>query len=393
MDSVIVGLFGHVDHGKTTLTKALTGKWADTYSEEVIRGISIKLGYADMGIYECPDGSFWKDDKCKGKKGKGKLVKIVSFLDAPGHESLMATAISASAVIDGALLLIAANEECPQEQTKEHLMVLDMLGVKNIVVVQTKIDVVSKEQAIKNHNQIREFLKGTVAENAPIIPVSATYGVNLDKLLEAMHTTIKPIERDTKGEPLFYVLRSFDINKPGTPIEKLNGGVLGGVMAKGILKEGDDVKIIPGYISSKGETTSLSTKIASIHSYKGKEKEATPGKTLALGTLLDPSTTKGDKAAGSVVVLKKSDIAATNNIKVEYSMLKRSDMDNTQIKEGEVLLLNVGPSTTAGIVASATKKVLSINLKKPVANIKGEKVAIQRRAGQRWRLAGSGTLV
>ena len=88
--------------------------------------------------------------------------------------------------MDGAILVIAANEPCPQPQTKEHLMALDALGIKNVIIVQNKIDLVDEERAKENYKQIKEFVKGTVAENAPIIPISAHHEANLDILLKAI---------------------------------------------------------------------------------------------------------------------------------------------------------------------------------------------------------------
>src|SRR3989344_1004861 len=104
---VNVGLIGHVDHGKTSLLKSLSGKWTDTHSEEVKRGITIKLGYADATFYNLGDGNYTikKPEKFTGRR-------TVSFIDAPGHETLMATMLSGAAIMDGALLIIAANEEC-----------------------------------------------------------------------------------------------------------------------------------------------------------------------------------------------------------------------------------------------------------------------------------------
>ena len=129
---VNIGLVGHVDHGKTTLTQALSGTWTDTHSEERKRGISIKLGYADTAFYRTKGG----DTYAMGKRPDGgndvdkELLRVVSFVDAPGHETLMAVMISGSSIMDGALLLIAANEECPQPQTREHLMALEIAGIE-----------------------------------------------------------------------------------------------------------------------------------------------------------------------------------------------------------------------------------------------------------------------
>ena len=171
---VNIGMIGHVDHGKTTLTKALTGEWTDRHSEELRRGISIRLGYADAAIYKCPKCEepkcYTVAKECSVCGEKTEFLRAVSFVDAPGHETLMATMLSGAALMDGALLLIAANEKCPQPQTKEHLMGLAISGVENVIIVQNKIDIVEPEAAKENYQQIKDFLKGTVAEDSPIIP-------------------------------------------------------------------------------------------------------------------------------------------------------------------------------------------------------------------------------
>ena len=159
-----VGVVGHIDHGKTTLLSKITGKFTDTHSEELKRGITIKLGYADITIF---------DDNGKLNTKKGKPIRYISFIDAPGHEMLMATMLSGAAIIDAAILVIAANEGI-KPQTKEHFMALQAKKIKSIIIVQNKIDLVSKEQALKNYQEIKNFVKGTPAENAPVIPISAS---------------------------------------------------------------------------------------------------------------------------------------------------------------------------------------------------------------------------
>jgi translation initiation factor 2 subunit 3 len=232
---VNIGLVGHIDHGKTTLVQALSGIWTDRHSEEIKRGITIKLGYADCTFYKCPKckdpASYCSKEKCPKCKSKAKELRTVSFVDAPGHETLMATMLSGAAIMDGALLIIAANEECPQPQTKEHLMALEIIGVKNIVIAQNKVDIVSEKQATENYKQIKEFVKGTVAENAPIIPVSAQHSTNIDILIKTMEETIPSPEKKS-GDPIMYIARSFDINKPGTEPKNLKGGVLGGSLVE-----------------------------------------------------------------------------------------------------------------------------------------------------------------
>src|SRR3989344_1725774 len=129
---VNIGLVGHVDHGKTTLTEQLSGKWTDTHSEEIKRGITIRLGYADTIFYRCikcrEEEAFTTKKECQRCKGTAEFVRKVSFVDAPGHESLMATMLSGATIMDGALLLVGANESCPQQQTNEHVTALELMG-------------------------------------------------------------------------------------------------------------------------------------------------------------------------------------------------------------------------------------------------------------------------
>ena len=151
-----IGMVEHVDHGKTTLTQALTGKWTtDQHSEELKRGISIKLGYADAEFYKVIDKNttFTSEPNLKISKGaKHERLRTVSFVDAPGHETLMAVMLSGAAIMDAAILIIAANEKCPQPQTREHLSALEIMGFEKFIVVQSKIDICSKERA-SNHTK------------------------------------------------------------------------------------------------------------------------------------------------------------------------------------------------------------------------------------------------
>ena len=250
---VNIGMIGHVDHGKTTLTQRLTGKWTDEHSEELKRGISIKLGYADAAFYKCPKceepACYCTTDKCPSCGGPAELLRVVSFVDAPGHETLMAIMLSGAAIMDGALLVIAANEPCPQPQTREHLTALDIAGIKNIVIIQNKIDLVTETNAVKNYEQILKFIKGTVAEGAPIIPVSAHQDINIDVLIKTMEEHISTPDHDLEKPPLMYTARSFDINKPGARPDELRGGVIGGSLIQGVLKKGVKIEICPVVVS------------------------------------------------------------------------------------------------------------------------------------------------
>ncbi|MCK9323108.1 MAG: translation initiation factor IF-2 subunit gamma [Candidatus Methanomethylophilaceae archaeon] len=400
-----IGMIGHVDHGKTTLTKALSGEWTDRHSEEVKRGISIRLGYADVAFYKCPNcegaAAFGTVKKCKNCGSEAVFHRAVSFVDAPGHETLMATMLSGAALMDGALLLVAANEKCPQPQTKEHLMALSIIGIDKIIIVQNKIDIVTREQAIENYKQIKEFVKGTIAENAPIIPVSANRGVNIDMLIEAIEEhIISKVKRDTDSSPIMHVARSFDINSPGTVPMELKGGVIGGSLIQGKLKLGDEIEIAPGRkVDVAGKTTyeTISAKITSLEAGGKSVKEVLPGGLIAIGTALDPSITKSDGLTGRVVGKPGNLPTVSHDFVMKTTLLDRvvgssADLIVDDIKSNEPLMLSVGTATTVGVVKSARGGNAEVALKIPVCILPGQRVAISRRISNKWRLIGYGII-
>ncbi|MBM4247982.1 MAG: translation initiation factor IF-2 subunit gamma [Euryarchaeota archaeon] len=398
-----LGMVGHVDHGKTTLTKALTGDWTDRHSEEIKRGISIKLGYADTAFFKCPHCN---EPECYSNKKvcpvcgqKTELLRAVSFVDSPGHETLMATMISGAALMNGALLLIAANEPCPQPQTKEHLMALDIIGIRHIVIVQNKIDIVSAQQAEENYREILAFTKGTVAEGAPIIPVSAHHDANLDLLIMTIERTIPTPKVDPAKSPKMYIARSFDINLPGTLPQDLQGGVVGGSLIEGTVKVGDEVEIRPGMKvqDKKVRWDPILTSVTSLMSGGRPAKEVTPGGLVGIGTELDPFLTKSDSLVGNMLGAPGRLPQVWDSFTMKVHLLERivgaqEDLKVTEIKTKEPLMLNVGVATTLGVVTTAHGDSATVSLKLPVCADKGQRVAISRKVGGRWRLIGYGEI-
>lgn len=400
-----IGMIGHVDHGKTTLTQALSGVWTDRHSEEIKRGISIRLGYADVTFRKCPKcpepEAYTTEKKCKKCGTKAKDVRKVSFVDSPGHETLMATMLSGAAIMDGAILVIAANEPCPQPQTKEHLMALDIIGVTNIIIIQNKIDLVEKERALEHYKEIKDFIKGTVAENSPILPLSAQHNTNIDHLIKAIIEKLKMPKRDPKKPPMMYVARSFDVNKPGASPVDLKGGVVGGSLVYGKLKVKDEVEIRPGVKveeDNKVHWNPLKTTIVSLVAGDKAVKDVAPGGLIGIGTKLDPSISKADGLSGMVLGKSDSLPPVIDALTLQPHLLKRvvgtkEELEVENIKTNELLMLNVGTTTTVGTVSSATDKGIDVKLKLPVCAEKGARVAISRRIGARWRLIGYGILI
>ena len=400
-----IGLIGHVDHGKTTLLYKLSGKWTDTHSEELKRGITIRLGYADVTFYKCPkcngSESYSTQKKCPTHQTDCDLLRKVSFVDAPGHETLMATMLSGSAIMDGALLLVAANEECPQPQTKEHLMALEIIGIKNIIIVQNKIDLVTKEQALENYKQIKNFVKGTIAENAPIIPLSAQHNVNIDLLIETIENNFKTPKRDSEKPPLMLIARSFDVNRPGTEIENLKGGVLGGALKEGVLKVNDEIEIRPGRKIEKGgkvQWRPIQTKIEALKAGAVSLDEVHPGGSLGLMTKLDPFIVKADSLSGNIAGHKEHLPPVWESFELKPALLDRvvgskEELKVEKIKKGESLMFNVNSAATVGIITELKKDKIKVNLKLPVCCKKEDRITISRKIGNRFRLIGVAEIV
>jgi translation initiation factor 2 subunit 3 len=403
-----IGLVGHVDHGKTTLVKSLTGDWTDRHSEEKERGISIKLGYSNTTILYCPSCDQFTTahlneiSRSKGQprftcsecKGSLEFKRNISFVDAPGHEILMATMLSGASLMDGACLLIAADEQCPQPQTREHLAALNIAGITNIIILQNKIDAVSKDQAIENYQQIKEFVKDTVAENAPIIPISAVFRANMHLVVRAFEEIIPTPEFKESESFQFIIARSFDINRPGKEIIDLKGGVIGGSVLKGRIELGDQIEIKPG-IRVKDDYIPIKSTVVSISQGSNSLQTAKPGGLIGLGTKLDPTLTKGDHLIGHLVGTPGTLPEIITDIELKVNLLDKVIGSEVQmkvqpLKHGERLLLVVGTEKTGGTVTKILKNSTVIKLTPPICPPEDFIYAISRIINRRYRLIGYG---
>lgn len=405
-------------HGKSTIVKAISGVKTVRFKSELVRNITIKLGYANAKIYRSSGpaphvydsrGSHFPDEYPL-EDGSGRtmqLVRHVSFVDCPGHDILMATMLNGAAVMDAALLLIAGNESCPQPQTSEHLAAVEIMQLRNIIILQNKIDLVKEEAARLQYDQIREFVDGTVAGDAPIIPVSAVLKYNIDYLCQHITTRIPVPIRDFTSSPRLIVIRSFDVNKPGEEARNLKGGVAGGSILRGVLRKGDEIEIRPGTLGRDPEgnvrCTPIVSRILSLYAEKNDLEYAVPGGLIGVGTQLDPTLTRADRLVGQVLGHKGALPDVFVDIEVEFYLLKRllgvKTEDGTRgarvskLKAGEVLMVNIGSTSTGGTVTAVTSdKTATLKLTQPVCTQEGEKIALSRRVEKHWRLIGWGTI-
>lgn len=222
------------------------------------------------------------------REGTLPLTRSHRFVDCPGHDILMSTMLSGAAVMDAALLLIAGNETCPQPQTSEHLAAIEIMKLNHIIILQNKVDLMREEGADQHYQSILKFIRGTVADGSPIIPISAQLKFNIDAINEYLVTKIPVPVRDFKAAPHMIIIRSFDVNKPGAEIEELKGGVAGGSILTGVLKLGDEIEIRPGIVSKddKGQIQCkpIYSRVVSLFAEHNDLKFAVPGGLIGTHT-------------------------------------------------------------------------------------------------------------
>lgn len=318
----------------------------------------------------------------------------------------MSTMLSGAAVMDAALLLIAGNEPCPQPQTSEHLAAIEIMKLDKIIILQNKVDLMKPEVAQQHHESILKFIRGTVAAKSPIIPISAQLKLNVDAALDAIVNTVPIPPRDFAEDPLMIIIRSFDVNKPGSEIDDLKGGVAGGSILHGVLKLGDEIEIRPGIVSRDDggalKCTPIFSRVVTLNSESNDLKYAIPGGLIGVGTIIDPTLCRADRLVGHVLGLRGKLPEIYSEIEVNFYLLRRllgvKTADGKQAKvaklaKNEVLMVNIGSNSTGAKVSALKSDAAKLVLTQPACTKIGEKVALSRRIEKHWRLIGWATIV
>ncbi|CAK8534769.1 unnamed protein product [Lathyrus sativus] len=420
--TINIGTIGHVAHGKSTVVKAISGVQTVRFKNELERNITIKLGYANAKIYKCEDdrcprpmsykayGSGKEDNPLCDVPGfensKMKLLRHVSFVDCPGHDILMATMLNGAAIMDGALLLIAANESCPQPQTSEHLAAVEIMRLQHIIILQNKVDLIQENVAINQHEAIQKFIQGTVADSAPVVPISAQLKYNIDVVCEYIVKKIPIPERNFISPPNMIVIRSFDVNKPGYEVDEIKGGVAGGSILRGVLKVNQFIEVRPGIVvkdeSGNIRCTPIYSRIVSLYAEQNELQFAVPGGLIGVGTTMDPTLTRADRLVGQVLGEVGSLPEVFVELEVNFFLLRRllgvrtkgSERQGkvAKLAKGEMLMLNIGSMSTGARVVAVKNDLAKLQLTSPVCTSKGEKIALSRRVEKHWRLIGWGQI-
>lgn len=370
-----VGLVGHVSNGKTTLVKALTGVNTKRNSSEIKSGRTIKLGYANCLVWKCQicesvvtTGQEQKQLECCSFDLEP--CQYISFVDAPGHHSYVQTMIKGSAIIDCAIVVTDVRADKLQIQTMEHLAILEILGVRNVIVVQNKIDLTDVDQVRKNYQMLRRELKGTVADDSPIIPISAQSNIGICNLQEYIYRMVsKAIKNLTIAPNVFTIVRSFDINRPMTEPDKLKGGVIGGtIIGKGGYKIGDEIEIRPGFIHASGDHIPLKTVILSIFSESTNCTDMGRGGLYGVGTRLDPFLTKADGLVGCLAGKSEDLPPVVKEIKMQIFRMKKCIDGSTppKIKKDIKCQLVIGSMVVHATVSKLGEEGYIAQLLRPV---------------------------
>lgn len=417
-----MGTIGHVAHGKSTVVKAISGVQTVRFKNELERNITIKLGYANAKIYKGDA----QDEKGGFYTSRGsshpdvftdpvsnityRLRRHISFVDCPGHDILMATMLNGAAVMDAALLLVAGNETCPQPQTSEHLAAVEIMRLQHILILQNKVDLVKPDAALAQQEQIRKFVAGTVADSAPILPISAVLKYNIDAVCEYLVRKIPLPPRDFTSVPRLIVIRSFDVNRPGQDVSNLQGGVAGGSILQGVLRIGDEIEVRPGIVTKQEDKdgnpvmvcSPIYSRISSLYAESNDLQFAVPGGLIGVGTRIDPTLTRADRLVGQVLGLKGALPDVFSEIEISYYLLRRllgvktndggKQAKVQKLTKGEILMVNIGSTATGGKVQAVKGDLAKIALTQPVCTEEGEKIALSRRVDKHWRLIGWGQI-
>ena len=383
--TINIGTGGNVSHGKSTVVRSITGIRTQRHHKEIEKNLTINLGYANVKIFECPKTGYLATAKSSVMEMKHpvtgdpmKLVRHLSFVDCPGHNAYQATMVSGTAVMDAALLLIAANDPImPQQQTYEHLLALHRAGVNNILVLQNKLDLVTKAEALENFEKIRQFSEGSPIEGRPVVPISSQLSQNVEEVVKYLrHGVDEPIRK--LNEPArITIVRSFDINKPNCDFEDIKGGVIGGTLNQGVLFVGDWLEIRPGIRMGDGSCHPIIAKVCSLFSEKNSMEYAVPGGLIAIGLDIDPALTRNNRLVGSVGGRPGTLPPVYNEMTIKYSRLRR-DVKLDKMRKGDEIVLSANSMVNKGTVVGSDKKRVQIKTASYICGDLGMAVAFLR---------------
>jgi translation initiation factor 2 subunit 3 len=358
-----IGMLGSVSDGKSTTVYSLTGIKTQRHSNEMKRNITIKPGYANMKIYQATDNTI--------NTKEGELIHHVSFIDCPGHYQLIVTMMSCIRLMDGIILVVSAAEDISKKpQLIQHIMAIKMSGIKNVIVLLNKLDLVKKSVAIDRYTKLCEVLKKYDVEPKIIIPVSMNHKIGVDNVLKSIMKYMGPdyVQERNKQKSLFMISRSFDINHVNIKYDEIVGGVIGGSLIGGNLKIGDEIEILPGIIGKNSDGT-LNHKphisiITSLKSETTDLQEITSGGLIGIGTNIDPFYCKNDNMIGMLAGLKGTLPDVYYEITIKYTEIKFDDYIWVTFISKPIIII-IGTNNIEGKILNYNNTHIHLRLNKP----------------------------
>jgi translation initiation factor 2 subunit 3 len=347
----------------------------------------MKVGYANAKIYNSPDG--YTTDETED------LVHHFSFVDCPGHHELIEVMMTGANLMDGGIVVVAGNQSISEQpQLRQHLLTAKLVGIKKLIFVLNKLDLITKTLAVERMYQLKEYLNEFEIDDPIIIPMALNLGLNKDYLLEAIMTEFPPvISEKEKMSSVFSISRSFDINRCGINPLKMKGGVVGGSVISGKLAIGDKVIISPGQIKfdkskNKWLNKPFESTIISLKSENDSLCDIGCGGLTAVGLNIDPFFTQNDRLKGQVLHILKDDVTTKSNISCDVITL-----EGNIIKKGDVFTLQVGCSNVQGKVSNISGSKVDFELNKLVVIYEGIKVLISVKSDKMIELVGVGNII
>ncbi len=398
-----LGMIGHVASGKSTLAYQITGVKTQKFASEKERNITIHIGYANAKIFLDKKGNFHTtssdtNNLLDDEGEEMKLIKHISIVDCPGHESFMSNMINGSAVMDACVLVIATNEVIPQPQTYEHLQAVESIDIDKYIIVQNKMDLINKKDNPNKLEDINNFLKNTSANNNDIIPTSVQSGRNVKEIINSI-VNLPLFERDINKPACLTVIRSFDINKPNISYNKLNGGIIGGSLTQGFLKKNDIVELRPGFIMKQKDGSikyrPILSKVETLQSDQRQLENAFPGGLIGVKLDIDPSLTKNNGMVGQLMGHIGTLPPVYMAIELKFNYINRYDKISKKFKKKEKIIICANAMRIKSDVYSIRKKknTIKLVLEKPICLHKDQKIALFKNIDSKWKLLASSNFI
>ncbi len=362
-----IGCLGSVSDGKSTTVLQLTGIKTQKDSREQTRNITIKQGYANMKIWKDSSGKYSTTNSSE-KKEDCELAHHISFVDCPGHQTLILTMLSSVSLMKGALVVVSAAEDIrTKPQLIQHLAAAKIAGLTKLIIIFNKLDLVTKEVALERYEQLNTLLAELQIVPSYIIPTALSRKIGLQNVINAIMELFPPTSTAVDEDTEFKITRSFDINKPGINWDDVKGGIIGGGLITGKLKVGDAIEIRPGIIGKTAgniTATPIITTVLSMETDKISLDNIRPGGLIGIATNVDPFYTKDDKLAGQIVGLSGTLPSIYTEIKLEPTLTTIFEGNWTpQVKDK--MFLQIGNVNTESELININKSKFTFKLSKP----------------------------